>query len=228
MTRERHWRALKVIIFKLWTDKTQSDTDSQSDNTKMYSRSGLLILMFLPAFHCILLEMILIASQLGLSKIAEEAYKSRFKLDNCTLSYEKPYLQFKTKKQLFNSGIYFNKTNGELLDKIFKEGRIIRKDENDCYKAVRDNSSDDILTFGSLLQLHEANIFLFKGLEETLHHYFEHEGTFQLSMVEVRKVKAYWNNQPLSKTDKEDAIKYAIKRMIWNSIFPPEKHAVSN
>ena len=129
MTRERHWRALKVIIFKLWTDKTQSDTDSQSDNTKMYSKSGLLILMFLPAFHCILLEMILIASQLGLSKIAEETYKNRFKLDNCTLSYEKPYVQFKTKKQLFDSGIYFNRSNGELLDKIFKEGRIIRKDE---------------------------------------------------------------------------------------------------
>ena len=217
-----------MIIFKLWTDKTQSDTDSQSDNTKMYSKSGLLILIFLPAFHCILLEVILIASQLGLSKIAEETYKNRFKLDNCTLSYEKPYLQFKTKKQLFDSGIYFNKTNGELLDKIFKEGRIIRKDENDCYKAVRDNSNDDILTFGSLLQLHEANIFLFKGLEETLHHYFEHGGTFQLSMVGKRKIEAHWNSQPLSKTNKEDAIKYSLKKMIWDSIFPPEKSSVNN
>ena len=194
----------------------------------MDTKSGLLILTFLPTFHCILLELIFIASQLGISKIADEAYKSRFKLDNCTLSYEKPYLQFTTKKELFDSGIYFNRTNGELLDKIFKDGKIIRKDENDCFKALRDDSNDDILTFGSLSQLHEANIFLFKGLEETLHHYFEHEGTFQLSMVEVRKVKAYWNKQPLSKTDRGDAIKYAIKRLIWDSIFPPEKHAVSN
>ena len=194
----------------------------------MDTKSGLLILIFLPTFHCILLELIFIASQLGISKIAEETYKNRFKLDNCTLSYEKPYLQFKTKKQLFDSGIYFNKTNGELLDKIFKEGRIIRKDENDCYKAVRDNSSDDILTFGSLLQLHEANIFLFKSLEETLHHYFEHGGTFQLSMVGKRKIEAHWNSQPLSKTNKEDAIKYSLKKMIWDSIFPPEKSSVNN
>ena len=193
----------------------------------MDTKSGLLILIFLPTLHCILLELIFIASQLGISKI-EEAYNSRFKLDNCTLSYKQPYLQFKTKKQLFNSGIYFNKTNGELLDKIFGEGKIIRKDENDCFKALRDDSNDDLLTFGSLAQLHEANIFLFKGLEETLHHYFEHEGTFQLSMVEVRKVRAYWNKQPLSEKDRGDAMKYAIKRLIWDSIFPPEKHAVNN
>ena len=194
----------------------------------MDTKSGLLILIFLPTFHCILLELIFIASQLGISKIAEETYKNRFKLNNCTLSYEEPYLQFKTKKQLFDSGIYFNRTDGELLDKIFQKGQIIRKDENDCYKVVEDDSNVDILTFGSLLQLHEANIFLFKGLEETLHHYFEHEGTFQLSMVGIREVEAYWNNQPLSKTDRGDAIKYAIKRLIWDSIFPPEKHAVSN
>ena len=194
----------------------------------MDTKSGLLILIFLPTFHCILLELIFIASQLGISKIAEETYKNRFKLNNCTLSYEKPYLQFKTKKQLFDSGIYFNRTDGELLDKIFQKGQIIRKDENDCFKALRDDSKDDLLTFGSLSQLHEANIFLFKGLEETLHHYFEHEGTFQLSMVEVRKVRAYWNKQPLSEKDRGDAMKYAIKRLIWDSIFPPEKHAVNN
>ena len=194
----------------------------------MDTKSGLLILTFLPTFHCILLELIFIASQLGISKIAEETYKNRFKLNNCTLSYEKPYLQFKTKKQLFDSGIYFNRTDGELLDKIFQKGQIIRKDENDCFKALRDDSNDDLLTFGSLSQLHEANIFLFKGLEETLHHYFEHEGTFQLSMVEVRKVRAYWNKQPLSEKDRGDAMKYAIKRLIWDSIFPPEKHAVNN
>ena len=194
----------------------------------MDCKSGLFFLISLPAVHCILLETILIASQLGLSKIVGESYKNRFKLDNCTLSYEKPYLQFKTKKELFDNGIYFNRTDGELLDKIFQKGQIIRKDEKDCFKALRDDSNDDILTFGSLSQLHEANIFLFKGLEETLHHYFEHEGTFQLSLVEVRKVKAYWNKQPLSKTDRGDAIKYAIKRLIWDSIFPPEKHAVSN
>ena len=189
----------------------------------MDCKSGLFFLISLPAVHCILLETILIASQLGLSKIVGESYKNRFKLDNCTLSYEKPYLQFKTKKELFDNGIYFNRTDGELLDKIFQKGQIIRKDENDCFKALRDDSNDDLLTFGSLSQLHEANIFLFKGLEETLHHYFEHEGTFQLSLVEVRKVKAYWNKQPLSKTDRGDAIKYAIKRLIWDSIFSARK-----
>ena len=194
----------------------------------MDCKSGLLFLISLPTFHCILLEAIFIASQLGLSRIAEEAYENRFKLDNCTLSYEKPYLQFTTKKELFDSGIYFNRTNGELLDKIFKDGKIIRKDENNCYQIVEDNSSDDILTFRSIQDLHEANIFVFPPLEESLYYFFENGGSFQLSMVQKKEMEAHWDNQPLPKTNKDSAKKYFLKKMIWDSIFPPEKSAVNN
>ena len=194
----------------------------------MDSKSGLLILIFLPAFHCILLEAIFIASQLGLSKIAEKTYKNQFKLDNCTLSYEKPYAQFTTKKQLFDSNIYFNRSNGELLDNIFKEGKIIRKDENNCFKAVTDNSSDDILTFGSILDLHKENIFVFPPLEESLHHFFENGGSFQLSMTQKRIMEAYWDSQPLPETNRDSAKKYFLKKMIWDSIFPPGKSLVNN
>ena len=194
----------------------------------MDSKTVLLTLIFLPAIQCILLEAILIASTLGLSRIAEETYERQFKLDNCTLSYDKPYVQYTSKKQLFNDGVYFNSSNGKLLDKIFKEGRIIRKDESDCYKAVKDNSSDDILTFGSLLDLHKANIFTFPSLEESLHHYFENGGSFQLSMTMKRKMEAHLNSQPLPKTNKENAKKYYLKKMIWDAIFPPEKSSVNN
>ena len=194
----------------------------------MNCKSGLFILISLPAFHCILLETILIASQLGLSKIVGESYKNRFKLDDCTLSYEKPYVQFNTKKQLFDNGIYFNKTNGELLDKIFEEGKIIRKDENNCYQVVEDNSSDDILTFKSILDLHKANIFVFPLLEESLYYFFENGGSFQLSMIQKKEMEAYWDKQPLPTANKDSAKKYFLKKMIWDSIFPPGKSLVNN
>ena len=79
------------------------------------------------------------------------------------------FSDFYSTEQLSKAGITIKRSDLELVKNIFNSNQFIRADfQKKCFKKMSVSELKDTVTFNSLSQLHEENVFLNPKIESSL------------------------------------------------------------
>ena len=84
------------------------------------------------------------------------------------------FTDYYSTEQLTKAGIFIKGNDSELVKDIFNNNVFIRGDfQKKCFKKMSRSEIKDIVTFESLRQMHEENIFLNPKIESSLDRFFK-------------------------------------------------------